>query len=314
MCEGSPAAPLRTIVARAIIALTVMASAARADLLADGQAWREIPFEVVDQKPMLAAQIGDVSGRMMFDTGTPEMLFLNRDALPLSDGQGVGNGFAASGQPIEVRLHDAPAVQIGGLPLAIAPKVVSGDFSFVEGLFGTDYLGFVGLPAVEGGAFLLDYQRRVLTILRSDAGGTLAVPLPAARDVVASLTFALIPGEQPTTGAFVGSLPVALDFDTGDSGTFYLRPETRARLLADGTMVATDDAAVLAKVTFGGATFAGLAIRLVEAGGAGDKRPWPGSDALRLGAAFLAENPSLWNIPAGTITILRPDAAFLAPR
>jgi hypothetical protein len=298
----------------ATFALFAAVPAAQAELLADGQAWREIPFDVVDHKPLLAARIGGMAGRMMFDTGTPEAVFLNRDAVSLSDGKVVGKGFAASGQAIEVRMHDAPEVQIAGQPFATNPMVVSGDFGFVEGMFGADYLGFIGLPAVQGGAFVLDYQRGVLTVLGSDATGALGVPPPAASDVVAHLTFALVPGEQPTTGAFVGSLPLALDFDTGDSGTLYLSAESRARLEADGTLSATGETATLSGVTFGGATFDGLALRLVEAGGPQDKRPWPGSDSLRLGAMFLADHPSLWNFPAGTITFLRPEAIFLAAR
>jgi hypothetical protein len=291
-----------------------MSGTAAADLLAPGQDWREIPFQAVDQKPMITARIGDSTGRMMFDTGTPEMVFLNRDALTLPDGKVVGNGFAASGQPIEVQVHDAPPVEVAGQPLALAPVVVSGDFGFAEGAFGADYLGFIGMPAVQDGAFVLDYGRQVLTVLPTDAKGALGVPPPAADEVVAQLSFSLIAGEQPTAGAFIGALPVLLEFDTGDSGTLYLRPETRARLVADGWMAADGDAAVLASVTFGGTVFSNLPVRLVEAGGPADKRPWPGSDALRLGAAFLADHPSLWNMPAGTITILRPDAAFLAPR
>jgi hypothetical protein len=306
--------PAKTILVRAIVALLATTPAAQADLLADGQAWREIPFEVVDQKPMLAARIGDVSGRMMFDTGTPEAVFLNRDAVPLPEGQMAGRGFAASGQAIEVRVHDAPEVEIAGLPLATAPLVISGDFGFVEEMFGADYLGFVGTPAVQEGAFTLDYQRQVLTILRTDAKGTLAVPPPPASEVIATLTFALIPGEQPTMGAFIGSLPLVLDFDTGDSGTLYLRAETRTRLEAEALLTATGETATLSGVTFGGATFDGLQVRLVEAGGPQDKRAWPGSDALRLGADFLSDHSSLWNFPAGTITLLRPNAAFLAPR
>jgi len=308
----------RTMLYCAIVAIGAIAPA-RAELLAAGQDWREIAFDVVDLKPMIAAQVGDVTGRMMFDTGTPEAVFLNRDAAPLPEGMVVGNGFAASGQAIEVRLHDARPVQIGGLPFDPGPKLLSGDFGFVEVVFGADYLGFIGTPFVSDGAFTLDYGRGVLTILRTDDQGTLAVRSPVVGDVVAQLTFALIPGEQPTTGAFIGGLPVVLDFDTGDGGTVYLRSGTRARLEAEGLLAATGkdatgDVGTLNSVTFGGALFDGLAVRLVEAGGPEDKRPWPGSDALRLGADFLSKHPSLWNFPAGTITILRPDAGFLAPR
>ncbi|MBC2834573.1 hypothetical protein [Paragemmobacter straminiformis] len=304
----------KTILLRAMLGLTVSAPAARADLLAAGQAWREIPFEVVDDKPLLAAKVGDVAGRMMFDTGTPMAVFLNRDALPLPAGTVAGRGTAASGQAIEVRLHEAPALQIGGQPFATAPMAPSGNFGFVEGMFGPDFLGFVGTPAVEGGAFALDYGRKVLTVLRSDGAGALAVPQPAPADVVARLTVALRRGEMPTSGAFIGDMPVVLEFDTGDSGTLYLRAETRARLAEGALLTVSGEAGTLAEVTFGGATFDGIAVHLVEAGGPADKRPWPGSDALRLGAGFLSDHPSLWNFPAGTITFLRAGADFLAPR
>lgn len=304
----------RTVLLRATLVLLATAPVAHADLLPAGQDWREIPFVVVDQKPLLAAKVGDMAGRMMFDTGTPEAVFLNRDAVSLPEGRFLGTGSAASGQAIEARLHDAPAVQIAGLPFATAPVLVSGNFEFVEVMFGADYLGFVGSPAVEGGAFTLDYGRQVLTILRSTATGALAVPPPEAADVVARLTFAMMPDEMPVAGAYIGSLPVVLEFDTGDSGTLYLRAETRARLAAERLLAVTGEAGILASVSFGGATFDGISVQLVEAGGPLDKRPWPGSDALRLGADFLSEHPSLWNFPAGTITFLRPDAAFLAPR
>lgn len=306
--------PARTVLLSVTLALIVTANVAHADLLAVGQDWREIPFEVVDQKPLLAVQVGDTVGRMMFDTGTPDAVILNRDAVPLPEGRFLAIGSAASGQPVEVWLHDAPAVQIDGQPFATAPALLSGNFGFVEVMFGPDYLGFVGTPAVEGGAFSLDYGRKVLTILRSDATGVLAVPQPAAEDVLAHLTFALLPDEMPTTGAFIGTMPVLLDFDTGDSGTLYLRAQTRARLEAEMRLTITGEAGILSNVTFGGATFDGIAVRLVEAGSEADKRPWPGSDALRLGADFLSDYPSLWNFPAGTLTFLRPDTTFLAPR
>jgi hypothetical protein len=304
----------KTILVGVCLALVAGVSGAKADLLADSEAWREIPFEVVDQRPMLPAQVGGMTGRMMFDTGTPEAVFLNRDAAPLSAGQVVGSGFAASGQAIELHLHDAAGIEIGGLPFATGPVVVSGNFGFVEGLFGADYLGFIGTPAVEGGAFVLDYQRQVLTVLGTDAKAALVVPAPLASDVIATLSFAIIPGEQPTAGAFIGSLPLVLDFDTGDGGTLYLRDETRARLEAEALLTVTGETGILTGVSFGGASFDGLTVRLVTAGGPQDKRPWPGSDALRLGADFLSDHPSLWNFPAGTITVLRQGASFLDPR
>lgn len=287
---------------------------AAAQLLPEGQDWREIPFEVMDGKPMLTVAVNGAKGRMMFDNGTPEALFLNRDAAGLTEGTFVAEGKAASGQTITVRLHDAPQVEIAGLPFTTAAKLPSGDFGFAEAAFGSDFMGFIGAPMVEPGAFTLDYRRRTLTLLRVGPDGALTVAAPAPDEIAAEIAFAMVRGEQPTTAAFVGAMPLALDFDTGDNGTLYLRPETRARLLDEGVLREGPQGAVLTTLTLGGARFSDIAVRLVEAGGPQDVRRWPGSDFLRLGALFLADHPSLWNFPARRLILLEPDAAFLAKR
>ena len=284
------------------------------DLLGAGPGWREIPFEVVDGKPLIPATVGDSRGRVLFDTGTPVSIMLNRDALDLDEGIPHGDGRAASGQVISVQQHAAPLIRIHGQALPTPPQLLSGDFGFVEVAFGSDYLGFVGTPAMTGGAFVLDYGRQVLTVLQTQADGTLVVAEPPIGDVVTRFTVAMADGGQPTAGAFIGSLPVALDFDTGDGGTFYVRPETRAALEAKGLLIPRDDLAMVVAVRLGGAVFERVSVNLIEAGGPDDVRPWPGSNALRLGARFLALNPALWNFTAGTITILRPRSSFLMPR
>ena len=283
-------------------------------LLGQATGWREIPFEVVDGKPLIAATIGETRGRLMFDTGTPVSIMLNRDALDLDEGTQLRGGQAASGQVLSVREHPAPPVRVSGQPLSTPPRLLSGDFGFVEVAFGSDFLGFVGSPAVSGGAFVLDYGRQVLTILQTQADGLPGVGEPPREDVVARFSVAMAEGEQPTTGAFVGSLPVVLDFDTGDGGTFYVRAETRAALEAKGVLTPEGDLAVVGPVSFGGAVFERISVTLIEAGGPKDVRPWPGSNALRLGARFLALNPSLWNFTDHTITILRPGSSYLKPR
>lgn len=296
----------------AVAALTALGQ--EPGLLGGGAEWREIPFAVVDTRPLIQAQVNGTPGRLMFDTGTPLTVLVNRDAVSLEGGDGSRTGHVASGQSVDIRNHAPVPIEFGGVEIASGPVLISGDFGFTEVAFGEDFLGFVGTPAVEQGAFLLDYSRQVLTVFRTDADGALAVRSPAAEDVVARFSFVREAGEQPTTGAFIGSLALVLDFDTGDSGTLHLRPETRASLEAEGVLVVEGDEAVLRALRFGGAVFENVTVQIVEAGGAEDSRTWSGSNALRLGAGFLSEHPSLWNYPAGTITILKPDAAFLAPR
>jgi hypothetical protein len=296
-----------------LLTLSLLPAAAQADLLPAGQDWREIGFDVVLGKPLLAVTVNGVTGRMMLDNGTPEAVFLNRDAAPIAEGEFRAEGRAASGQTIRVHLHDAPTLTVAGAAVALAPKVLSGDFGFAEAGFGSDYMGFIGTPMVQGGAFVLDYGRQVLTVLRVTEGA-LAVPGPTPGDVVADLRFTLWQGGQPTFPGLVGDLPMLVDIDTGDDGTMYLRPETFEMLEEDGTLTRDGEGVLLHRLRIGGGEFADLSFDLIEAGGAADTRPSNQDDWLRLGADFLQTHPVLWNFPAARLTVLRPEAAFLAPR
>lgn len=289
-------------------------AAAMAGLLGPEQDRREIRFDVVDGKPMIPARVAGQSGRMMFDIGTPEALFLNRGAVALGEGQEIARGKAASGQAVIVWRHAAPEIEIAGQVHAGPAEIVSGDFGFAEIGLGEDFLGFAGLPLVADLAFSLDYGRRTLILLRTDAEGRLPGSLPERSDIVAQVVFAIWPGEQPTTAATIGSFPILLDFDTGDSGTLYLRPETQALLENDGSLRAQDGLWRLDGLRFGGAAFDATRVNVIRAGGPEDFRTTGQGDFLRLGARFFADHPSLWNFPAGTITILRPESPFLTAR
>ncbi len=55
----------------ATLDLLFLSGAARADLLPDGMASREVLFTLIDGKPMLEVQVGGQTGVMMFDNVTP---------------------------------------------------------------------------------------------------------------------------------------------------------------------------------------------------------------------------------------------------
>ena len=298
------------------IAAAVLAFAAgpgMAGVLGEGELRREIPFRVLDGKPMLPVTVAGRDGVVMFDLGTPSPVFLNRGAADLPEGQEVGRGFAASGQEIVVHLHDAPAMAIAGQALTLPPKVQSGDFSFAEGAFGADFFGFLGLPAVQDHAVLLDYDRSVLTLFALDVDGGLPVPAPETQDVIADVGFLLFPEELPLVVGRVGEMPIQISLDSGDSGTAYLTPGTRARLAAAGLLAeGANGLWELSGLTLGGALMLPTPLALVEAGGEADGRPNGQPDEVRLGAAFFASQPTLWNFPARRLTLLRPGAAILA--
>jgi hypothetical protein len=303
------------MIRRAMLALLVMSGAARADLLPDGMAWRELPFTLIDGKPMLEVQVGGQTGVMMFDNGTPASVFLNREAADLAPGQEVGRGTAASGQEILVQVHPAPAVQVVGLPMATENPARSGNFGFVEGTFGADFLGFVGMPAVQDHAILLDYDRRVLTVARVASDGRMALPAPPAAEVLAEFAILLLPDELPMAVGAVGDQPVLLSLDTGDSGTAYLTPALHARLQATGALTDLADGRVrLTGVAMGGVDVGAVDMALIMAGSPQDRRGSGQPDELRLGAGFLANHPMIWNLAARRITLLRRGSPYLVPR
>lgn len=298
--------------ASVIAAALLLASFAQAGLLAEGQPVRSIPFEVRDeQKPLIAARVAGRSGVVMFDNGTPDLLFLNRAALDLPERPVIATGSASSGQVISVQAHPAPPVEIGGQPLSLPETIRSGDFGFTGPGLGDDFLGFIGVKMIENDAVLLDYARRRLLVFQVGKDGSLPVAAPAGEDVLASVPFLIWPGEQPTFAATVGAWPVIVDLDTGDGGTLYLAAITRERLRSQQLLQSEGGRWRLHGMTIGGMAFKPTPVRLVEAGGADDLRAAGRADQLRLGSHFLAENPCLLNFHAKTLTFLKPDATIL---
>lgn len=286
---------------------------ARAGLLAEGQVLRSMPFAVRDgHKPMIAARVGTDAGFMMLDNGTPDALFLNRDATALPEGSFVARGFAASGQAIEVRSHSVPAVWIDGVPVTLANTVRSGNFQFTAPGLGSDFLGFIGTGMLEGEAFVLDYARHRVSVIRVTPDRQLAIAPPSPDDIRLTTPFFIWPGEQPTVAGALGAVPLLIDFDTGDEGTVYLTAATKARLQRQQLLRPRGSAWRLAGLTIGGVAFAPVTVRVVDANGPQDFRQAGRADQLRLGAGFLASQPCLWNFPAKTLTFLKPGAAFLA--
>lgn len=284
-----------------------LTSSASAQLLPSGQDRRDIAIEVIDGRAVVAVTVDGQDGLMMLDNGTPEAMMLNRDALDLPMGREVGRGNAASGQPVVVMQHDAPVVMVGGLPFAVPDHVTSGNFAFVEEGFGPEFMGFIGSPALAEAPFLLDFPRKRLILLR-------AAPQDLApADVRGRIVFSIWEDSLPTSVVEVGQTAMLLEFDTGDNGTIYLQDASRATLIAAGSLTGGSDTMVLSGLRVGGMDFEPTPVRVVQAGGPEDFRNSGASDSLRLGAAFLAQNPVLWNFASTELVFLSPTATVLVP-
>ncbi|GAB4212200.1 MAG: hypothetical protein Fur007_04040 [Rhodoferax sp.] len=295
----------------AVLALVVWAASAQAGLLGPGQTLRRIPFTLADgDKPMLAATVGDHSGRVLLDNGTPYAIFINRDSVALGAGTPLAQGRAASGQLIHVQRHDKVAVAIDGQALAVDDTVLSGNFGFTAPAFGADFLGFLGTPALQPDAFALDYPQQQLVLIKPQPDGGLGALAPTATETLAQWAFSLPPGGQPSFAVQLGTLPLVAELDTGDAGTLYASDATVALLRQQGLLRAAGDRWQLRGLRIAGVRMAPTPVGLVQAGGPDDHRNNGQPDLLRLGAAFLRAQPLLWNFAAHQLTLLKPGSAY----
>jgi hypothetical protein len=286
------------------------APGASAQLLGPDQSIREIPFTIRSDRPMIQGKVGNVDGVFMLDNGSPFPIFLNRDAVQLDEGSSQVRGKASSGQGIEVRTHAAPPVTINGMRVILPKQIESGSLGFTRSELGADFLGFIGLEMIRHNAFVLDFAHRKMTILRTDEQGKLAVAAPPNDAILTRAYFIDRGGLLPTIAGAVGSLPILIDFDIGDSGTAYLRPTTRDMLQSGGALKEERGHWSLTGLRIGNQIFGPIPIDMIEAGGPEDTRDAGSVDQLRLGATFLASHPTLWNFPAKTITFLRSGYAY----
>ena len=294
----------------AMLAGAAAAHSASAQLLGPGQSIREIPFTIRSGRPMIAGQVGSTSGVFMLDNGSPFPILINRDAVPLGDGISKARGKASSGQGIEVRVHPAPSIVIAGVRATTPKQVESGSLGFTRSELGADFLGFIGLGMIEQNAFVLDFARRTMTVVQTGAHGNLGIAGPSDDAVLMTAHFIDHGGLLPTVAGAVGSLSILIDFDIGDSGTAYLSAATRERLISAGVLKNEGGRWIISSLRIGDQQFGPTSLDLIDAGGPEDTRGAGGVDQLRLGATFLAGQPTLWNFPAKTITFLRGDATY----
>ncbi len=139
------------------------------------------PLQIAHGYPLVRAQVGDLHGVFMLDTGTPWGLLINSARVKLPDATYVLTGAAGSGQKLVVsRSNQMPALQIHGQRWAQVQGVHSADLAFIEQGTGMGpYLGFIGANFFKDSALTLDYARRVAFVqrLHPDTGAPLAVLL-----------------------------------------------------------------------------------------------------------------------------------------
>ena len=283
-----------------------------ASLLEENQNIRTILFTMRDnEKPMIEAVIAGKKGVLMFDIGTPDLVFLNRDALNLPIGRDIVRGHASSGQSINVQDHPTPLIKIDNLQVNLPAHIRSGDFRFTESGLGVDFLGFIGAKMIEKDAFLLDYATKRLLIMKLDSKGELLTNTPQSSDIKTIANFTISINGLPTIAASIGDLPIITDFDTGDSSTLYASQYLLKILSEQGNLKPENEFWRLSGLKISGKSFNSTLVKIVETKSEQDFRTGGYPDQLRLGSKFLSANPSIWNYSNKSVLFILPQAKLL---
>lgn len=124
------------------------------------------PFHLVNGYILVDAQVNDVKGRFLFDTGTPFNFMLNDNLIPLDKNTFLGAGKAGSGQMLEVYKSTIDRINITNTNLEFSNlrDVSHTNFSFMQDSIAADILGTMGYGILKNYVVTLDYDRQILKL------------------------------------------------------------------------------------------------------------------------------------------------------
>ena len=281
------------------VAVGVGSVAAQAEsalsLLPEGADRVTLPFKVQDGFILLSGRVAGVTGVFMFDTGTPFPFLLNNTVVPLALSGTPTEGRAGSGQTFRIHRHaDAGPVTVAGQDFVQTGPVLSGDLQWLTDEFRSDFLGFAGQPLIREARMTIDYRTQEMTLDR--IGPTLLAPADLGPGAV-TLTFDGFDGDRPNLPfimAQLGDLPMEVMLDTGTAGVLELTSEARAAMQDAGEITVSPEGVALPGLVLQGQSIRAFAAELSEGT----------VNRLTVGHATLSQYRSIWDFPAGTITLI----------
>lgn len=272
------------------------------------------PLEIAHGYPLVRAQVGDVKGMFLLDTGTPWGLLLNSARVKLPDATPALTGNAGSGQALKIsRSTHMPAISIQGQSWTQVRNVHSADLSFIEQGTGMGpYLGFIGANFLKDSALTLDYARRVAFVqrLHPDTSAPLAA-LPAAQSGGTRVASVFYRAERPSFPVFDASLggkPVRVMLDSGNPGasidTTWLATLREAGVAAPFSLMNTQVTYHTGTLLLGGVTLPLEDVSAYDAvavvAGQADH------ELLRIGYSLLKRWGVTWNYRLQSMTFFTP--------
>ncbi len=271
-----------------------------------------LPIIMVREFVFVPAEINGIKGKLMFDSGLHDALFLNEHLVPMDKGQGAGRSFTQSGQTAEVSLHaHVDAVSLGaGLNYAQVPGVYGQNLDYLEKIT-PDCIGQIGYRFFEGYLFKLDYQRRQLTFYRSTDERIRKRDFLVGEKVMATVPFQTrtLPN-IPIVTLKIGGIDFVGAFDTGQSGELAIREETQTTFTKAGLLSRSDqpgeptyNLSGIELTTSQKASMASITV-INDPYPAAEPLGIPTENILMLGYAFLSQYATVWDFQGQTLYLL----------
>lgn len=123
-----------------------------------------IPFHLVNGYILIDAQVNQIKGKFIFDTGTPMNFMLNNNLVPLNKGSYVVTGGAGSGQLLDIYKSDIDRIKITNSDLEFnnLKNITHTNFSFMQDSIACDILGTIGYGIMKDYVVTIDYDRQII--------------------------------------------------------------------------------------------------------------------------------------------------------
>ena len=123
-----------------------------------------IPFHLVNGYILIDAEVNQVKGKFIFDTGTPLNFMLNNNLVPLDKNTFVVTGKTGSGQVLDVYKSNIDRIKItqSGLEFNNLQNITHTNFSFMQDSIASDILGTFGYGIMKDYVVTIDYDRQII--------------------------------------------------------------------------------------------------------------------------------------------------------
>jgi hypothetical protein len=269
-----------------------------------------LPFSIVDGYIFIDGQVGEISGKFMFDTGNPFGVFLNNNYVKLDTTNFFNSGNAGSGQKLKLYKSAIEKIDVANqFKFEKLSNVVHADFAFIEEGITANFLGFIGFEFLKNYEFVINYNLKEIHLYLLDEKGDHLMTNITNENIIATLNFNTTSDEQiPTVEIFSAGQKINLSFDTGAPGSLKLTKQSANKLRKAGNLIEINNNSRAKEKEFK-TTYFTLRGANYETTSIGDIINLPFSEGkkneLMCGYNFLKNYLSVWNYKKKTLTLIK---------